>query len=458
MKQFFSAVVSKLKSLHTLFVLLFTVLLSVTSWLTWNQLDIHVRSDLIHQYRAIVNTTAEQAAQTAKPLIQANDRLSLQVYAKESIEKRQLDSITFYSPSQEILAYANRKNVASISKRVTSSSEITANDTTLGSVTVVLSTDPIEEVLNQTTSQIILISVAVWILGIILMRSLFHIYEMKVSALAHRIRVPQRENTDKRSFLELEPLENEVNAFQQKMLAQQELDNNLSRLLNPQSLNQAAKESINREADANELSVRSCYSSVLYVKALGFENINSSLSKRDSARLISEYVNLLQQAAKLYNGFVQVQANGLTIIFGAPQKMEGHCLHAVCAASFLYRLLNNYNQQRLSLSKPLLKFQIAIHSGDVFCFDTPEQASMAIFGDIIFEAAQLASLAKPGQILLSEQSRKEPDLESKVVCKGPYSLGSQKSLLVYQVSSLEESYDQLIERQVKHIASLRQPA
>ncbi|MFC3151967.1 adenylate/guanylate cyclase domain-containing protein [Litoribrevibacter euphylliae] len=453
MKQFFSAVVSKLKSLHTIFVLLFTVLLSVTSWLTWNQLDIHVRSDLIHQYRSIVTTTAEQAAQTARPLIQTNDRLSLQVYAQESIDKRQLDSITFYSPSQEILAYANRKNVASISKRVTSSSEITANDTTLGSVTVVLSTNAIEEILNQTTSQIILISVAVWILGIILMRSLFHIYEMKVTSLAHRIKSPQREDSYKSSFLELKPLENEVVLFQQKLLDQQELDNNLSQLLNPQALHQAAKES-----ETNELSVRARYSSVLYVKALGLENINSTLSKRDSARLISEYVNLLQQAAKLYNGFVQVQANGLTIIFGAPQKMNDHCLHAVCAASFLYRLLNNYNQQRLSLSKPLLKFQIAIHSGEVFCFDTPEQASMAIFGDVIFEAAQLASLAKPGQILLSEQARKEPELENKVICKGPYSLGTQQSLLVYQVSSLEDSYDQLIERQVKHIASLRQPA
>ena len=70
-KQFFLAVVSKLRSLHVIFILLFTVLLSITSWLIWNQLDYHVRSDLMQQYKSIVNTTAEQAAQTAKPLIQA---------------------------------------------------------------------------------------------------------------------------------------------------------------------------------------------------------------------------------------------------------------------------------------------------------------------------------------------------------------------------------------------------
>ncbi|GLQ30615.1 hypothetical protein GCM10007876_10930 [Litoribrevibacter albus] len=432
---------------------LFTVLLCISSWLIWNQLDIHVRSDLIHQYKSIVKTTTEQAAQTAKPLIQANDRLSLQVYAKESIEKRQLDSITFYSPSQEILAYANRKNAAHISQRVTSSTQITSDDVTLGSVTVVLSTEPIESVLNQTTNQIILISLAVWILGIILLRSLFHVYDVKVSSLAQRIKNPQKSTPEASGFLELKPLEVELHEFEQKILDQQELSSNLNQLLNNQALQQVSKESENPE-----LSVQTRTSSILYVKAMGLDTMSLTLSKKESARLISEYVNLLQQAAKLYNGFVQVQANGLTVIFGAPQTMNDHCLHAVCAASFLYRLLNNYNQQRHTQSKPLLKFQIAIHSGDVHCFNTPEQASMAIFGDAIFEAAQLASMARPGQILLSEEARKQPDLENKVVCKGPYNLGNQQGLLVYQVSSLEENYDQLIERQVKHISSLRQPA
>ncbi len=452
-KQFVSAVVSKFRSLHTLFVCIFTVLLAISSWLIWNQLDIHVRADLIHQYKSIVKTTAEQAARTATPLIQANDRLSLQVYAKESIDKRQLDSITFYSPSQEILAYANRKNAANIAKRVTSSTEITSDEITLGSVTVVLSTEPIEKVLNETTSQIILISAAVWILGIILLRSLFHIYETRIASLARQMKTPDAPIAKGPAFLELSPLEEEVNELAQQARNQKDLANSLNQLLNQQALQQVAK-----EAEPSELSVQTRYASILYVKAMGLDSINRTLPKKDSARLISEYVSLLQQAAKLYNGFVQVQTNGLTIIFGAPQRMNDHCLHAVCAASFLYRLLNNYNQQRQSLSKPLLKFQIAIHSGDIFCFNTPEQASMAIFGDTIFEAAQLASLARPGQLLLSEQAKKEPDIEHKVICKGPYSLGSQKGALVYQVSSLEESYDQLIDRQVKHIASLRQPA
>ena len=452
-KQFFLAVVSKLRSLHVIFILLFTVLLSITSWLIWNQLDYHVRSDLMQQYKSIVNTTAEQAAQTAKPLIQANDRLSLQVYAKESIEKRQLDSITFYGPSQEILAYANRKGAAKITQRVTSSNQITSNNTTIGSVMVVLSTEPIERMLDETTGQIILIACAVWVLGAILLRSLFHFYDLKISALAHRIKRPQKDNPFSSGFNELHPLESELKNFEKKAIDKSELDNNLNQLLNQQALHQASKES-----DQKELSIQPRHASVLYVKAIGLDNINQELPKKDAAQLISEYVTLVQQAAKLYNGFVQVQANGLTIIFGAPQKMNEHCLHAICAATFLYRLLNQHHSKKSVHKSTTLKFQIAIHTGDVFCFNTPEQASMAIFGEVIFTSAQLASQANPGQILLSEDARKEPELENKVTCKGPYNLGSQMGSVAYQVSHLADNYEKLIERQVKHISSLRQPA
>ncbi|WP_344798813.1 adenylate/guanylate cyclase domain-containing protein [Litoribacillus peritrichatus] len=438
--------------------LIFSGLLCTSTWLTWNQLDFHVRSDLQHQYRSIVKTTAEQAAQTAKPLIQSDDRLSLQVYAKESIEKRKLDSITFYSPSQEVLAYANRAGAAHITQRVTSSAEITSGSTALGSVSVVLSTEPLEKILNQTSSQIVLIALAVWVLGLILLRSLFHVYEQKVAAMAKKIQNPiatKHQAPDTRNFIELQPIATELEAFIQKNTEKNNLENSLNQLLNHQIASQISKESAPRESQ-----IQPFHASVLYVRASGLDQLKSNLPNHEAAKLVSEYVAIVQQAAKLYNGFVEVQANGLAVIFGAPQKMNEHCLHAVCAASFLYRLLNNYNSQRIVQAKALLKFQIAIHSGDVYCFDTPEQASMAVFGDIIFEAAQLANLAKAGQILLSENARNEPDLTNKVHCKGPYNLSTSSFTcpLTYQVSSLDDNYNTLIERQVKHIASLRQPA
>ena len=265
MKQFLSVVVSKLRSLHVLFVILFTSLLSISTWLTWNQLDFHVRSDLQHQYKSIVKTTAEQAALSAKPLIQANDRLSLQVYAKDSIEKRKLDSITFYSPSQDVLAYANRKGAAQISDRVTSSYEITSGNSTLGSVHVVLSTKPLQDILDQTAGQIVLIALAVWVLGLILLRSLFHVYDIKIASLANKIKETghtKKTTQQTTTFLELSPIEQEIETLAEQSIEKTELENTLNQLLNHQIANQIAQESAPRE-----LQVQPYHASVLYVSA-----------------------------------------------------------------------------------------------------------------------------------------------------------------------------------------------
>lgn len=472
MKQFLFAVVSKFKSLHVIFFCLLTLLLTITTWLTWNQLDFHVRSDLLGQYRTIANTTADQSAKSAKAFVQGNDRLSLQMLAKESIKSPHLESITFYGANQEILAYSSQGTTSPLTQQITSSKEITAGDSAIGSVHVVLSTTPMETTLRETSVQILVITLAVWVLGLIALRSLFHFYELKVKRIAQYIYTnsstffTHKDNNttsntpittqfepSKFEFSELSPIQSAVQKLAEKQDQHSELNVSMSQLFNSGNIE------LHDKTTPTQNDIHNAKATVLYVKAFGL-NLLKADSPDKATLILSEYIGMVQQAAKLYNGFTQVHANGIAVIFGAPQSMNEHCLHAVCAASFLCKLLNNYNKQRQAKSLPHLKFQIGIHTSDVYCFSALEHSSLSVFGDAIFEAAQLANLSSPGQISLSQSSKNEANLEDKIHCAGPYTLNltQNKKLLIFQVTHLAEDYEKLIDRQVKHIASLRQPA
>lgn len=448
-----------LRSTYAIFILLFTVLLAGSTWLIWNQFDFHVRNDMLQQYRNITATIAEHSSKSTIPMLRSQDLLSLQVFTNELRNSQNLDSVTFYSPSQQVLAYANKKESTYLKHQVVSSKQITSGNDTLGSVHITMSTKPIDALLERTSQQIFIIAIAIWALGIIILRVMMFNYGNHIQQLAKQIKriafKKPLENLPQNTYSELSPIHQSLSELTENASHEHQIDNVLSRLLNQQIIDQTQQ-----HKDILSPQIARTSSSIVYIRAHNLETVNKLDAASDSATLIAEYVTLVQQAAKLYNGFVDTQANGLAVVFGTPHEMPNHALHAICAASFLGRLFSNFNQKRQQSGRPALKLQISIHTGELYCYETPQQPSLAIFGEMIYEAAQLAQLAKPGQILISNVTKEQPDIEGKVQYKGPYKLATQSPNISsnYQVTGLETSYEKLIDHQVKHISMLSQPA
>lgn len=448
-----------LRSTYVLFVVLFTVLLSSASWLIWNQFDFHVRNDMLQQYQSIAATIAQHASESSIPMLRNEDQLSLQVFSNDLRQSHNLDSVTFYGPSHQVIAYANSKEASRFKQQIIHSQQITSGSDTLGSVHITMPSTSIDSLLERTSQQLFIIALAIWALGIITLRIIMFNYSNHIEALAQYIKRiafkkplnPLPEN----SYTELSPIRQSLAELTQTTSSERHIDNALNRLLNQQIIDQTQQ-----YKDIQAPQVIKTQSSIVYIRANNLETVSTLDAAKDSASLITEYVTLVQQAAKLYNGFVDTQANGLAIVFGIPHEMPNHALHAICAASFLGKLFSNFNQKRQQNSQTALKLQISIHTGELYCYETPQQPSLAIFGEIIYEAAQLAQLAKAGQILISNITKEQPDIEEKVHYKGPYKLPTQSPSISsnYQIIGLESSYETLIDHQVKHISMINQPA
>lgn len=97
-----------------------------------------------------------------------------------------------------------------------------------------------------------------------------------------------------------------------------------------------------------------------------------------------------------------VQGDSITVLFGAPRALEGHAFRACAAAQAIREALAGPEAEDLDL-------RIGIHSGEVVAGSTTRGSTgnYGAIGPAVTVAGQLLNSASRGQILISEESRRQ---------------------------------------------------
>ncbi|WP_179295648.1 adenylate/guanylate cyclase domain-containing protein [Bacillus sp. FJAT-45350] len=176
---------------------------------------------------------------------------------------------------------------------------------------------------------------------------------------------------------------------------------------------------------------------LLFVDIRGFTTLSEKIEPEEVINILNEYLDLCTRAIFKYEGTLdKFMGDGVMAIFGAPVPQEDHAKRAVQTALEMKR---NAGHLALKLEEKYgrtVSFGIGINTGPAVIgnIGSKERLEYTAIGDTVNLAARLESNAKPGQILISEDTyhRVKGDFEIKPLDVISVK-GKEKKVMIYQV-------------------------
>ncbi|MCD1259087.1 adenylate/guanylate cyclase domain-containing protein [Paenibacillus athensensis] len=178
--------------------------------------------------------------------------------------------------------------------------------------------------------------------------------------------------------------------------------------------------------------------SLIFVDIRGFTPMSERLEPEQVIQVLNEYLDVCTKAIFKFNGTLdKFIGDGVMAMFGAPIEYDNHPEMAVRAAIEMKGQANVLEQKLIEKYGIGVKFGLGINSGPAVVGNIGSEdlrLDYTAIGDTVNLSARLESNAKPGQILISENTYArvkdlfdiEPVGEIKVK-------GKEKPVMVYEV-------------------------
>jgi adenylate cyclase len=149
---------------------------------------------------------------------------------------------------------------------------------------------------------------------------------------------------------------------------------------------------------------------VLFCDVRGF----AKLAHRARPETIVDLLNILftEMAAEIFKHHGTLNkylGDGLMALFGAPVKGDTDALDAVAAAIGMQKRIKAVNAQLTAKQLPNVTLGIGINTGEatVGCIGAEQRLEYTAIGDTVNIASRIEGQAKPGQILVTQESAEE---------------------------------------------------
>ncbi len=125
-------------------------------------------------------------------------------------------------------------------------------------------------------------------------------------------------------------------------------------------------------------------------------------------------------------------------LYGAPLAFSFHAVKAIEAALLMIKDLSSWNEEKTKVNKPTFTIGIGIHTGVVYTgnMGAENRLNYTAIGANVNQASRLCSVAKPMQILISEETFQSPGVKEQFHCRklDPVHLkGIENPVQVYEV-------------------------
>jgi adenylate cyclase len=146
---------------------------------------------------------------------------------------------------------------------------------------------------------------------------------------------------------------------------------------------------------------------LMFVDIRGFTPLSEKIQPEEVVNILNEYLDLCTQSIFTYEGTLdKFMGDGVMTIFGAPREQPDHAERAVHTALLLKQRGEELARLLLEKHGRTVGFGIGINSGPAVIgnFGSKDRLDYTAIGDTVNLAARLESNAKPGQILISENT------------------------------------------------------
>ena len=179
---------------------------------------------------------------------------------------------------------------------------------------------------------------------------------------------------------------------------------------------------------------------VIFCDMRGFTPLTERLPPEEVVAALNDFYSLMIDLTIKNEGYLnKFLGDAVMAIFGAPTAYPDHCMRAVKTALAMQSAVAELSARRVTQGKDAMSIGIGISAGEAVAgsVGTEFQTEYTVIGDRVNLAARLESNAKPGQILVSEETYRQVADQVIANCLGPMSVkGKEEPVTVFEISGL----------------------
>ncbi len=441
---------------------------------------------LRNQMNEFGQAVVTQLAESSKELVLSDDVLSLMVVISNLGNNESILGAVVYSDNGKILASSGARPTEDIINLYGQATHIATNSYTVewqsanengerigalafitpirfqgviaGHALVSFSEEALGESIQHTINAIAAATILMIIFGIIIA----FIMGDRLSRPIHRLmdaskaigngnfdyRIHERRND------EIGYLTSAFNDMAKGLLEKNQVENAFSRYVSPKVAKQ-----ILANLDEIHLGGQHVEGTVLFADIVGFTSMSEKLPPDEVASMLNEYFSYISMASQLYRGTIdKYMGDCAMVVFGVPEHDEEHKFNAVSCAVMIQRLVERLNVHRVREGKYPVYFRIGVNSGVMLAgnMGSPERMQYTVVGEAVNLASRLHSVAKKGQIVITEPLYKDSDVNWRVLAQRHKSIqlrGIAEPVSTYIVNDVTSNYRTSMDGQINEILS-----
>lgn len=409
------------------FVFITGLILSFISWSNLNNQLSATQLKSIHQQ-------LQRLTISIAPSLLLHDRISLNVTLQEWTKASEINFIRVLNTSHQAIAEAGQQKKNSI--EITQS--ITQDNLAIGTIKAEANLSTTEVIVSRHLALGLTITVFFTLLAAL---TTYYTCDRYTGYLAHLSTRVNQWRSDKSIPLSLPepPSLPELHSVHSAMSEVVEYQGAQDRLAS--ALAQFDQLSTHLHSD-----LRYAECAILLVQVRNIEDLKKNHDAQVLANTLNEHYQLLTQACKLYGGRLQAVAGGGSVALFGLSKQDA--MHAVFAAQlFLGSISEQVND------RPTIEYGLAGHLGKIVRSTT--QPEHHLMSDNLEWTASLLANANPAQLCISQSLHNKVVDNQQATWLEAHSLtnfnSEQES--TWQLKSLSEKQQALINRQIRHITS-----
>ncbi len=173
----------------------------------------------------------------------------------------------------------------------------------------------------------------------------------------------------------------------------------------------------------------------------GFTSMSEKKEPAEIVHMLNEYFEVMVEVLFKAQGTLdKYVGDEIMALFGAPVDMPDAALHAVRCAIDMQKALREFNRTRLAENQEPIKIGIGINTGRVItgAIGSSRTLQYTAIGDPVNTASRLCSVAKAGEIILSENTMRIVAGAVDAVTLPPVRVkGKEQELKIYNVIGMK---------------------
>ncbi|KAF3889648.1 MULTISPECIES: CHASE2 domain-containing protein [Nostocales] len=199
---------------------------------------------------------------------------------------------------------------------------------------------------------------------------------------------------------------------------------------------------------------------VLVSDLRGFSALSEQLPPEQVVNVLNLYLGAMTDVIDRYKGTISdFMGDGIFVMFGAPINRNDDSQRAIACAVGMQLAMQHVNEQIQQMNLPMLEMGIGINTGEVVAgnIGSQKRAQYTVIGSHVNLAARIESYTVGGQILISENTRKDADIDLQVT--GQLQIepkGMKEPVTIFEIRGIGGDYNLFLPQDDEGIIDLEQ--